>query len=166
MGMFRKRHRQLADSSELTDLEIGCGQVQHVPGFQAVQNMLCISIHPSTLSAHTPVLQPNTWAAISERHWEEKRFFKYCYAYHYGCPDGTQGPVNAEISYSWISVSSELKILPIFHTSVLFLITIFFPFSFIGHCSCYSKVERFLSYRIAWRLPVSMPQKLLKKLKR
>lgn len=51
MGMFRKRHCQLADSSKLTDLEIGCGQVQHVPGFQAVKNMLCISIHPSTLRA-------------------------------------------------------------------------------------------------------------------
>lgn len=51
MGMFRKTHRQLADSSKLTDLEIGCGQVQRVPGFQAVKHMLCISIHPSARSA-------------------------------------------------------------------------------------------------------------------
>jgi len=68
MGMFKKRHCQLAESSKLTDLEIGCGQVQRVPGFQAVQNMLCISIHHPT-DGQSCVGPANIQAGISERDW-------------------------------------------------------------------------------------------------
>lgn len=71
MGMFRKRHGQLAESSKLTDLEIGCGQVQRVPGFQAVKNMLCISIHCPAHSIRSADIQRDLVSSAQHLSWHQ-----------------------------------------------------------------------------------------------
>ena len=72
MGMFKKRHCQLTESSKLTDLEIGCGQVQHIPGFQAVKNMLCISIHRPTRRTRSADGQSRLGPAVKHLSWHQR----------------------------------------------------------------------------------------------
>lgn len=72
MGMFKKRHCQLTESSKLTDLEIGCGQVQHVPGFQAVKNVLCIWIHHPTGRTRSANGQSHLGPAVKLLSWHQR----------------------------------------------------------------------------------------------
>lgn len=67
MGMFKKRHCQLTESSKLTDLEIGCGQVQHVPGFHAL-----LLIHCPTCRTHSSDGQSHLGPAVEHLSWHQQ----------------------------------------------------------------------------------------------